>query len=50
MICWTRALQISNYFSISCCQGMENLGLHEEVQKELPDFIQIAHDGLVLKV
>jgi phosphoribosyl 1,2-cyclic phosphate phosphodiesterase len=26
------------------------LGLHEEVQKELPDFIQIAHDGLVLAV
>lgn len=24
------------------------LGKHEEVQKELPDFIQIAHDGLVL--
>jgi hypothetical protein len=30
MICRTRALQISDYFSISCCQGMENLGLHEE--------------------
>ncbi len=27
---WTRVLQISNYFSISCCRGMENLGLHEE--------------------
>ena len=30
MICRTRALQISDYFSILCCQGMENLGLHEE--------------------
>ena len=26
------------------------LGKHEEVQKELPDFIQIAHDGLVLNL
>ncbi|MGB0887598.1 MAG: MBL fold metallo-hydrolase [Vicingaceae bacterium] len=26
------------------------LGLHDEVQKELPNFIQIAHDGLVLEV
>ncbi|MGB0882150.1 MAG: MBL fold metallo-hydrolase [Vicingaceae bacterium] len=26
------------------------LGLHEETQKELPDFVQIAHDGLVLDV
>jgi phosphoribosyl 1,2-cyclic phosphate phosphodiesterase len=26
------------------------LGMHDEVQKELPDFIQIAHDGLVLNV
>jgi len=26
------------------------LGEHDEVQKELPDFIQIAHDGLVLNV
>jgi phosphoribosyl 1,2-cyclic phosphate phosphodiesterase len=26
------------------------LGKHEEVQKELPDFIQIAHDGLVIDV
>jgi len=24
------------------------LGKHEDVQKELPDFIQIAHDGLAL--
>ncbi len=29
MICWTRELQISDHFSISCCLGMENLGLHE---------------------
>jgi hypothetical protein len=29
MICQTRALQISDDFSILCCQGMENLGLHE---------------------
>ncbi len=29
MICWTRVLQISDYFSILCCQGIENLGLHE---------------------
>jgi hypothetical protein len=29
MICRERALQISNYFCILCCQGMENLGLHE---------------------
>jgi phosphoribosyl 1,2-cyclic phosphate phosphodiesterase len=26
------------------------LGKHEEVQKELPDFIQIAHDGLILNI
>jgi phosphoribosyl 1,2-cyclic phosphate phosphodiesterase len=26
------------------------LGKHEDVQKELPDFIQIAHDGLILNV
>ena len=26
------------------------LGLHDEVQEELPDFIQIAHDGLVIDV
>jgi len=26
------------------------LGKHEDVQKELPDFIQIAHDGLMLEV
>ncbi len=26
------------------------LGKHDEVQKELPDFIQIAHDGLVLDI
>lgn len=26
------------------------LGKHEEVQKELPDFIQIAHDGLELVI
>ncbi len=29
MICRTRALQISDYFSILCCRGMDNLGLHE---------------------
>lgn len=26
------------------------LGKHDDVQKELPDFIQIAHDGLILDI
>lgn len=26
------------------------LGKHEDVQKELPEFIQIAHDGLVIEI
>ena len=26
------------------------LGKHDEVQKELPSFIEIAHDGLVLEL
>jgi hypothetical protein len=29
MICPTQALHISDFFSVSCCRGMENLGLHE---------------------
>ena len=26
------------------------LGKHDEVQKELPDFIQIAHDSLIIEL
>ena len=25
------------------------MGLHEQVNKELPDFIKLSHDGLVLE-
>ncbi len=38
MTCLTRVLQINDHFSILCCLGMENLGLHEV---ELSDYFSI---------